>query len=95
MVTASGSNLDATTLRAVPEPWGFDSLSFRLSSAGLVQGQDSWLPTGRSGFDSPIPHSIDVMVDASLAERSGAGFPGSTGGFNSRGALSTRESANR
>ena len=26
-------------------------------AAGLVQWHDSWLPTRRPGFDSPIPHS--------------------------------------
>ena len=30
-----------------------------LQAAGLVQWHDSWLPTRRSGFDSPIPHSND------------------------------------
>jgi hypothetical protein len=39
------------------------------------------------GVRLPDP-ALDVMIDASLAERSGAGFPGSIGGFDSRGALS-------
>ena len=40
-----------------------------------------------TGVRLPDP-ALDATVDAPLAERSGAGFPGSTGGFNSRGALS-------
>ena len=39
------------------------------------------------GVRIPDP-ALEAMVDASLAERSGAGFPGPTGGFDSRGALS-------
>ena len=39
------------------------------------------------GVRLPDP-ALGVMVDASLAERSGAGFPGPTGGFDSRGAPS-------
>jgi hypothetical protein len=39
------------------------------------------------GVRLPDP-ALGMMVDASLAERSGAGFPGPTGGFDSRGALS-------
>ena len=40
-----------------------------------------------TGVRLPDP-ALEANVDASLAERSGAGFPGSTGGFDSRGALS-------
>jgi hypothetical protein len=36
----------------------------------------------------PALEAIEAMIDASLAERSGAGLPGPTGGFDSRGALS-------
>ena len=39
------------------------------------------------GVRIPDP-ALGATVDASLAERSGAGFPGPTGGFDSRGALS-------
>ena len=39
------------------------------------------------GVRLPDP-ALEATVDASLAERSGAGFPGPTGGFDSRGALS-------
>ena len=39
------------------------------------------------GVRLPDP-ALEVMVDASLAERSGAGFQGPTGGFDSRRALS-------
>ena len=39
------------------------------------------------GVRLPDP-AFGVMVDASLAERSGAGFPGPPGGFDTRGALS-------
>ena len=41
-----------------------------------------------TGVRLPDPELIVMVVDASLAERSGAGFPGPTGGFDSRGALS-------
>ena len=44
------------------------------------------------GVRIPDP-ALEAIVDASLAERSGAGFPGPTGGFDSRGG--SRESANR
>ena len=30
--------------------------------AGLVQRHDSWLPTRRPGFDSPIPHSKQCLM---------------------------------
>ena len=40
-----------------------------------------------TGVRLPDP-AIVAIVDASLAERSGAGLPGPTGGFDSRGALS-------
>ena len=40
-----------------------------------------------TGVRLPDP-ALEAMFDASLAERSGAGFPGSIGGFDSRGALS-------
>jgi hypothetical protein len=39
------------------------------------------------GVRLPDP-ALEAMVDASLVERPGAGFPGPTGGFDSRGALS-------
>ena len=39
------------------------------------------------GIRIPDP-ALETMLDASLAERSGAGLPGPTGGFDSRGALS-------
>ena len=39
------------------------------------------------GVRIPDP-ALETTVDASMAERSGAGFPGPTGGFDSRGALS-------
>ena len=39
------------------------------------------------GVRLPDP-ALEAMVDASLAERSGAGLPGPTGGFDPRGALS-------
>ena len=39
------------------------------------------------GVRLPDP-ALEAMVNASLAERSGAGFPGPTGGFDSRVALS-------
>ena len=32
------------------------------SPAGLVQWHDSWLPTRRPGFDSPIPHSTRWLM---------------------------------
>ena len=72
--------------RPSDEPWGFDSHSFRLQAAGLVQWHDSW-PNQATGVRLPDP-AFGTMYDASLAERSGAGFPGPTGGFDSRGALS-------
>ena len=42
-----------------------------------------------TGVRLPDP-ALEATIDddASLAERSGAGFPGPTGGFDSRGALS-------
>ena len=40
-----------------------------------------------TGVRLPDP-ALKAIVDASLAERSGAGLPGPTGGFDPRGALS-------
>ena len=62
------------------------------SLAGLVQWHDSWLPTRRPGFDSPIPHSKQI-VDASLAERSGRASQVRQAGSTPAGR--SRESANR
>ena len=60
---------------------------------GKPIGDGTRLETGRAmslegSTPSPSACSLEVKVDASLAERSGAGFPGPTGGFDSRGALS-------
>ena len=57
-------------------------------SKGTTPGfQPGVTPEGFPQVRLPDP-ALEVMFAASLAERSGAGFPGSTGGFDSRGALS-------